>query len=164
MKTFLNSKSVVLVNGGFLSNKEGNLPVDNAEFVEAQQSAEYVITFAKMAKGKDFVGTKAASLEDFKTEVFDALYSDKAVEYVKAGKAPVSKITDTLKSEAMAFLDFKKDEGATEQINEFLQKFNILRDFEAHGLFFDQGIVKLNKIYTVAEITVAVKAVIALID
>ena len=44
-----------------------------------------------------------------------------------------------------------------------MQQFKTLQDFETVGLFFDQGIVKLNKIYTVEEILNAVTETIELL-
>ena len=63
------------------------------------------------------------------------------------------------------YLDDKTDRlVGSSKINKFLSQFNIVNEFEEFGLFFDQDIVKLNKIYTIKEITAAVKAVIDLLD
>jgi len=162
MKTFLKAGEVELRDGGYLYGKDQ--PVTNAAFVQAQIDAEYVVTFAEMAKGRKFKAEEVEDLDAFKAEVHDKLYGERAVEYVSAGEAPKQKIGDQLKKEALAFLDFKEKEATTEQINGFLQKFNTIREFETHGLFFDQGIVKLNKIYTIEDVTRAVTEVIDLVD
>jgi hypothetical protein len=162
MKKFLKATDLQLVNGGYLSNKEES-PVTNEAFVKAQKHAEYIITFAKLAKGKTFVAKKADSLSDLKAEVSKALAAKKTA-YVAVPTKPGMKTTDTLAKEAMAFLDFGKDLDKAEKINAFLQQFNILKEFEEFGLFFEEDIVKLNKIYTVAEIVAAVEATIELLD
>jgi len=152
-----------LINGGYLTSKEGATPVTNAAFVEAQKSAEYIMTFANLAKGKDFVGKKADSLDVLKAAVQKEL-AQSATTFVAVPTKPAQKTTETLHKEAMAFLDFGKDLDKAEKINAFLQQFNILKEFEEFGLFFEEDIVKLNKIYTVAEIVAAVEATIELLD
>jgi hypothetical protein len=63
----------------------------------------------------------------------------------------------------LAFIDFQETSSKVNKVNNFLQQFTVLHDFETFGLFFTQDIVKLNKIYTVAEIKQAVTEVIDLI-
>ena len=165
MKTFLKAGAVSLMNGGYLSQTEGEAPVTHAEFVTAQEQAAYVVRFAEMAKGKTFTATPVVDLAAFTADVQAAIAKDNSgtVKYVKAGDKPVSKLTDELKDEALAFLKFKETEGSSDRINDFLQKFNVLNDFESHGLFFEQGIVKLSRIYTMDEIKAAVTEVIDLV-
>jgi hypothetical protein len=64
----------------------------------------------------------------------------------------------------MAFLDNHKEISKVEKINQFLQQFNVINEFETFGLFFDQEIVKLGNIYTMAEITTAVTETIDLLS
>jgi hypothetical protein len=162
MKKFLKATDLQLVNGGYLSNKEES-PVTNEAFVKAQKHAEYIITFAKLAKGKTFVAKKADSLSDLKAEVSKALAAKKTA-YVAVPTKPGMKTTDTLAKEAMAFLDFGKDVNKAKKINEFLSQFDVLKEFEDFGLFFEDGIVKLNKIYTVKDVVTAVEATIDLLE
>jgi hypothetical protein len=162
MKKFLKTDGLQLINGGYLSTKEDS-PVTNDAFVTAQRRAEYVVTFAAMAKGKTFVAKKVDSLDVLKAEVAKAL-SAKKTSFVSTPKKPTQKTTEVLAKEAMAFLDYGKDLSKAEKINTFLQEFTVLQEFEEFGLFFDEGIVKLNKIYTVADVVKAVEATIALLD
>jgi hypothetical protein len=162
MKKFLKSDGVQLVNGGYLSNMEG-VPVHHPEFVTAQKHAEYIVTFAEMAKGKTFIAKEADCLDAFKAEVSKKLSKNKTV-FVKAPSAPAMKLKKELADEAMSFMKFKEDGSKADKINEFMQKFVILAEFEEFGLFFDEDIVKLNKVYTVAEVTKAVKSTINLLD
>jgi hypothetical protein len=162
MKTFLKSEGVQLVNGGYLSTMEG-VPVSHEGFVKAQKHAEYILTFAELAKGKSFVAKEADSLDALKREVNKKLAAKKTM-FVKSPKAPVKKLTQELADEAMSFMNFKKDSSKVDKINDFLQQFVVLAEFEEFGLFFDEDIVKLNRIYTMSEITKAVKAVIELLD
>jgi hypothetical protein len=158
MKTFLKSTEVKLINGGYVSSSEGKA-VTNSKFIEAQIHAEYVVTFAKLAKGKDFKGTKADSLEKLTQEVKDALAVKKTV-YVSGPKKVVKKLTQQLADEAMAFMSFEKDTSKADKINSFLEQFNVLHEFEEFGLFFKDGIVKLNKVYTMKEVIAAVEETI----
>lgn len=162
MNQFLKKEEVSLINGGYLTGKEG-VPIYNQEFVQAQRRAEWVVTFAEMAKGKDFVGKKADSLADVKAAVCKAL-ATKDEQYLAAPKEVQKKLTKQLADEAMDFIAYQKDSTKVEKTNKFLQEFNVLNDFEKFGLFFGEGIVKLNKLYTVKEIVAAVKEVIDLVE
>jgi len=159
MSTFLKKTELKVINGGYLSDSKGN-PVSNAEFVKAQQEAEYVITFAEFAKGKDFKGKQADNLNDLVKEVRDFLYSSKPVSYVTKPEAVERPVTDSLAKEALSFIDFQEKSSLADKVNNYMQRFNVLHNFEEFGLFFTQDIVKLNKIYTIKEIKEAVNSVI----
>jgi hypothetical protein len=162
MKTFLKSADLQLVNGGYLVNKE-NTPVSHAGFVEAQKHADYIVTFAKMAKGKDFAGKKADSLEDLVSSVKSAM-EKKTIKFVDAPKEHKGELTEKLAKEAMGFMTFKKDSSKADKINAFMQQFEVLHELEEFGLFFEEDIVKLQNIYTVSEILTAVESVIDLLS
>lgn len=161
MKQFLKKEQVQLVNGGYLSNNEEK-PVFNQAFVDAQKRAEYIVTFAEMAKDKDFVGKKADSLEDLQKAVAKALEAKKT-KFVEGPEAPEKSLTKKLADEALAFMTYEKDVNKADKINNFLSEFEVINEFESFGLFFEEDIVKLNKIYTMQEIVDAVKATIDLL-
>jgi hypothetical protein len=161
-KQFLKANEVSLQNGGYLTGKN-DIPVSNVGFVQAQERAHYVITFAKLAKGKNFKSVQADSLEDLKREVMDSINSNKAIEFVTKPELITRTVTDTLAQEAMSFMNYQKDLSKVEQVNAYLQQFKILQEFEEYGLFFDQEIVKLSNIYTLKEIIEAVNQTIDLI-
>ena len=161
MKQFLKTGEVGLKNGGYLTSKDGN-PVNNWEFTDAQRHAEYIMTFAELAKGKDFKGKKADSIEDLRAAVEKALTA-KDVVYVDKPTEVTRPVTDSLAKEALAFMDYGTEMSKVEKVNKFMQQFNVLNDFEQYGLFFDQEIVKLNKIYTIQEIKDAVMNTINLL-
>ena len=163
MKEFLKKDQVRLVNGGYLSNGDEK-PRFNSEFVAAQQHAEYINTFAKMAKDKDFKGKQADSVTDLKAEVTNLLNASKAIPFVDAPKDIKRPTTTKLADEAMAFMKFTESSSKVEKINSFLQQFAILNEFENYGLFFEEDIVKLNKIYTMAAVIAAVTETIELLD
>lgn len=162
-KQFLKKDGIQLLNGGYLSNKEGN-PVSNAEFVQAQQHAEFIVVFAAKAKGKDFKGKKADSLEDLRKEVQNLLSATKAVSFVDKPAAVKRPTTDKIAAEAMDFIKFQESSSKVDKVNNFLQQFKILKEFEDFGLFFEEDIVKLNKIYTMKEVIDAVTETIDLLD
>jgi len=161
-KQFLKKGELQLVNGGYLSNK-GEQPVGNADFVNAQKHAEYIVTFAEKAKGKDFKGKEADSLEKLRSEVSALVSGNQATEFVKKPKTVSRPTGDKLASEALAFINFKEDSSKVEKINKFLQQFTVLKEFEDFGLFFEEDIVKLNKIYTMKEVIDAVTETIDLV-
>lgn len=157
-KVFLKKDQLQLVNGGYLVDNNNN-PVFNAEFVEMQKHAEYVITTAELAEGRDFKGKEADSYEQLKLDVLNKL-ATKEVKYIKTPDEVKLPLKSQLAIEALAFITYTKEKNKTEIINNYLQRFNIINEFEEFGLFFDQEIVKLNKIYTIEEITNAVVKVI----
>lgn len=160
MKQFVKSTDLKIENGGYLL-ANGN-PVGHAEFQKAQLAAEYVCKFAELAKGKNFKHTKVDSLADLRSEVMAAL-SQKNIQFVEAPTPVERPLTKQLTAEAMAFIGFQDNVQTTSKVNEFMQQFAVLHDFEQNGLYFDQEIVRLNKIYTVKEITDAVMSCIELL-
>lgn len=163
MKKFLKKTEVELINGGYLSDKTGS-PVSNDEFVNAQAHANYIMTFASLAKGKDFKGKKADTVEDLRKEVMALVLKTAKVDYVTVPSSVARPTTDALAKEALAFIEFTETSTRAKKLNEFMQQFNVLREFEEFGLFFEQDVVKLKKIYTVAEIQTAVTDTIDLLN
>ncbi len=155
---FIKKSDLSLQNGGYLSNKEGK-PVSNDAFVAAQSKAHYLVSLAEATKGKDYVGKKADSFLKTVDEVVTKINSVKSVKYAEEVKEPTMDIRDKMAQEALAWLKYEKDGSATKRINEAMQQFNVINDFEQFGLFFSEGIVKLEKIYTIEEILAAVKVV-----
>lgn len=162
MKNFFKSTELELHAAGYLISKEGENAVTNVDFVAMQKRAEYVVTFAKHAKNKDFIGKEADSLSELKAAVAKEL-AGKKPEYVAAPPKATKKLATQLADEAMDFMKWEEKSSKVDKINGFLQEFNKLAEFEEFGLFFEDGIVKLNKIYTMEEITEAVEQTIDLI-
>ena len=163
MKEFLSSKEVEVANGGYLFNTDKKpQPVTNEAFVVAQQQAEFVVTFAKMAKGKNFKTVKGVDLSAFTLSVYNSL-QEKDAEYVSVPEPKKGKTQVALAKEALKYITDTEGKTTAIKVNAYLQQFNVLRDFEQFGLFFESGISKINKIYTVKEITQAVESVIELL-
>ncbi len=163
-KKFLKSTEVDLINGGYLSEKSSKNPVYNEKFVKAQEYANYIMTFAELAKGKDFKGKKADTVEGLRAEVIAMMVKAPSVVYVSEPTEVERPTTDALAKEALAFVAFTENKGKAKKINQFMQQFNVLKEFEEFGLFFEQDVVKLKKIYTVAEIQEAVTNTIDLLS
>lgn len=161
MKQFLKNTEVVLQNGGYLCNAKGE-PVTNEDFIAAQRRAEYVVTFANLAKTKNFKSTKVDSLDNLRQEVLSIL-NNKTVSFVESPTPVKRKLTDELAKEALAFVNFQENSSKTKKVNAFLQEFAVLKEFSEFGLFFDQDVVKLNKIYTLEEVITAVTETIELL-
>jgi hypothetical protein len=162
-KIFVKNGELNLVNGGYMVTGEKNTPVYNEAFVAIQKHAEWVVTFAEKAKGKDFVGKAPDSIEDVRAEVLKAL-SKSAVEYVATPKKVKGELTTKLQAEALAFINFNSQSSKVEKVNRFLQQFNVVQEFEEFGLYFTEDICKLNRIYTIKEIVAAVEEVIDLLN
>ena len=101
---FIKAGELSLKNGGYLLNSKDE-PVFNENFITVQKHAEWVVTFAEKAKGKDFIGKQADSIADVKAEVLKVL-SKSDVEYVKVPKEVKRELTDKLKEEALALIKF----------------------------------------------------------
>jgi len=162
-KVFLKKGDLALINGGYLSIKDTEAPVGNQEFVNAQQHAEYICTFAKMAKDKDFLGKKADDLEALRREVNNFINNNKSITFVAKPEEVKRPTHEKLQSEALAFINFQDSSSKTDKINHFLQQFKVLKEMEEFGLFFEEEIVKLNKIYTLKDVVNAVTEVIDLL-
>jgi len=162
-KTFVKKEELSLQNGGYVVTGKNQTPVFNYDFIAAQKHAEWVVTFAEKAKGKDFVGKEPYTIEQVKADVKKALaVSD--FKYVAVPEKVERELTNKLQEEALAFIKYHGEVSKVDRINEFLQQFNTIQEFEEFGLYFEEDICKLNKIYTIAEIVTAVKEVIDLVD
>ena len=163
-KQFIKKDELKLVGSGYLTNSKEE-PVTNDAFVKAQNHAHYVVIFAEKAKGKDFKGKEADSLEAFKKEINDLLYGNKVKTYITAPTAPKQTTSDKIKEEALAWIGYQGNVEKTEKINKFLNNFNAIAEYEDFGLYFSQPDqpVKLSKIYTIEEIVNAVTSVIDLL-
>jgi hypothetical protein len=155
---FIKKTDLSLKNGGYLSNKDG-VPVYNDQFVNAQHRAHYIVELAHATKGKDYVGKKADSFLTTVSEVVEGINATQTIKYAKEVKAPVRELQDKLAQEAMAWIKFDSASSTSKRINEAMQQFNIIKDFEDFGLFFSSDIVKLPVIYTIEEILEAVEIV-----
>ena len=156
------TKENLAVKGIYLVETTTEKPVFHKEFVDAQRRAEYIITFAKLAKGKDFVGKQADSLNDLKAEVLNLL-GNKTTKYVETPEKIELKLHDKLHAEAMSFVMYQEKKQNSTNVNEFLQEFNIIKKFEDVGLYMEEDVVELNKIYSIKEIVEAVEAVVELL-
>lgn len=161
-KIFVKSADLALVNGGYVVTGKSQTPVFHEEFIKLQKHAEWIVTFAEKAKGVDFVGKLPASIEAVKYEVTKAL-AGSSVEYVPKPEKVERELSDKLVAEALAFVEYTGESTKVEKINKFMQTFNVIKEFEEFGLYFEEEICKLNKVYTIKEIVTAVKEVIDLL-
>jgi hypothetical protein len=155
---FIKKDGLKLENGGYLFNTKGE-PVSNEQFVNAQRRAHYLVKLAEATKGKDYVGKKADSFTETVDAVVKAVNSEKTVEYVGKVAEPKMDLKDKLAEEALSWIKFDKDSSKAKRVNEAMQQFNIIKEFETFGQFFSTGIVKLEAIYTIDQILKAVEVV-----
>jgi hypothetical protein len=162
MKTFLKKLDLQLVNGGYLTSSAGK-PVNNKQFVKAQNHAHFIVSFAKAIKGKDIKGKEAVSVEEIRKEVYAELFEAQEIQFVKKPKEVKRPLNKQLADEALSFVKFQEDSDRANKVNKFLQKFAILKEFEEYGLFFKEDIVKLNELYTLKQVVDSVNEVIDLL-
>jgi hypothetical protein len=159
MSTFLKKGELKLQDGGYLITTDGK-PVSNSKFEVAQKRAEYIVTLAGLAKGKDFKGKEAASFSDLVAQATKQLSTTAVTEFVKGPKEKKAPVRAAMVKEAMDFIEFNKGTASAEKVNAFLQEFNVINEFETFGLFFSSSITKLNEIYTMKEVVEAVESMI----
>lgn len=157
-KRFKSTGDVQLINGGYLSDSDSN-GVNNSPFVAAQQRAHLLITVAAAMKGKTFTAKTPDCIASIISECNTAINTVQATEYVKAPKEPTRKLQDQLTAEANKWMEHQEEVGANEALNDFLQEFNVIQEFEEFGLFFSAGTVKLDGLYTMKEIIAAAQTV-----
>lgn len=162
-KLFKKAGEVSLENGGYLSDSEKK-PIKHPEFVAAQNRAHFLVTLAAKMKGKTFTAEEPANIQDLVNEVNAELNSTKVEKFVEVPTVSKGKVTEALAEEALAFIENTDKAEAATKVNEKMQEFNIIKEFEEFGLFFKQGVVKLNKIYTIKEIVAAATAVYEVLD
>lgn len=156
---FLKSSELGLNPAGYLISNTTNKPVNHTAFVNAQNQADYLVRLASAIKGKTFTHGKLDNLEAIKAEVRKAM-NNTNMSYGTAPVKPVGDLTNKLADEAMAFINFDKTQSRFNQINEFMQQFNAIRGVEECGDYFSEGVVKMNKIYSISDIQSAVEATI----
>lgn len=156
MSTFVKKDQLGLVNGGYLVITQGEKAVTNEKFVDLQVQAHYLVTLAGKVKGSNFKATEVANFAELKRKVSEEIEKEEVVSYKSKSEKPALEVTDALQKEALKWLDYQNETSVVDQVNQSMQKFNLLKEFEEYGLFFNDGIVKLKKIYTTAEIVEAV--------
>ena len=154
---FVKKGQLKTVNGGYLvMDNEAETPVYHQEYVALQQEAHYLVNLASKVKDVDFKGKKVTTFAEVVEGVKKELAS-KARTYVSAPTEVARPITDSLAAEALNWLNFQTQGSKAEKVNKIMQKFNIIAEFETFGLYFTTDkIAKLEKLYSVDEITEAV--------
>lgn len=155
---FLTSKELSLNPAGYLINTKTNKPVTHTAFVEQQRKAEYTVRLADAIKDKTFTAPKLDNLDAIRAEVTAAINAKSIKEYVAAPTKPVSKVNEELVDYALKFVAFEEDSKNAEKINKIMAEFDAMDAIESVGDYFSEGLVKLTKIYTTAEVLAAVQA------
>lgn len=165
MSVQLLTLSEVSINkAGYLVSNEGNKPVTHAAFVSEQKQAEYVVKLSKALVGKTFTPSNVDNLEAIKKSVLDSINADAKVSYVDAPAKPTNSVNDELVQFALDFVNYEGDKSKAEKVNNFMQQFNTISAISEVGDYFNEGLVKLNKIYSIAEILEAVKLTVDKLD
>jgi hypothetical protein len=147
--------SEVFLTKGYLTNGDDMKPIYNQEFVDAQLEGAKICFIADNLRGKDFSEKETL---DVNKHIISALYdycTVKDYKYTEAPKKVKTPVQDSLAKEAMLFHNNFQKTTLQDKINKRMQSFNILKDFEENGLYFDEGIVKLEKLITTTDIVEA---------
>lgn len=158
---FLKLSDLSLNPAKYLINTKTGKPVNHADFIAQQRRAEYVIKLSEAIKDKNFTASKVDSLSAIMLEVSQSLSAANKVAYVAEPTKPTSSVKDELVKFALDFDKYEDEKITTDKVNEFMNEFNVINDVETVGDYFSEGVVKLNKIYTVADILAAVKSNVA---
>jgi len=153
---FVKKEELALVNGGYLTAKAEEVPVNHEEFVKIQTEAHYLVNLASKVKETDFTTKVVKTFAEVVLEV-KTLMDDEKRTYVTKPSLAATPLQDGLKDEAMNWLKSQGEGSKADKLNSVLQKYNLLAEFEEFGLYFNTDkIVKLKKIYTLQEIVDAV--------
>lgn len=154
---FLKLNEISLNPAGYLVATETNKPVNHKEFAEQQKRAHYVVKLAEAIKDKNFKPCKVDNLDEIAKQVQADIDAKDVTNYVTAPEKPTSKVQEELVQFALDFASYGDKKEQTDKINTFMQTFNAINNTEQFGEYFSEGLVKLNKIYTIEEILAAVR-------
>jgi hypothetical protein len=93
-----------------------------------------------------------------------SITESQTIQYVEGPAQPKSKVQDELVKYALDFAAFQGKKDSIENINKVMNNYNKINDVEQVGEYFTENLVKLNKIYTIAEILEAVESAIEVLD
>lgn len=154
MSKFFKSGDLKVLSNGYLVDGDNN-PWMNEEFVKAQQQAEIIIKFAEACKGKNFKQVAIDNPAAIWKQVLEEVSNKNLTSYLDTPIKPNMELTNKLQTEAMSWMNFHDESTKTADINAYMQRFNVINDFENVGIFFTEGVVKISKIYTIEEIKAA---------
>jgi len=156
MNEFLKSSELTLNPANYLVSKKTEKPVTHTAFVEQQKRAHYVVKLAEALEGKNFKACKVDDLDAIVKQVQAEIDAADVKNYVAAPSKPTSAVQEELVKFALDFASYEGDKEKVNKINTFMQSFNAIAGVEEVGDYFSEGLVKLNKIYTIEEILAAV--------
>ena len=154
---FLKASELGLNPAGYLISKSSGKPVNHSRFVGQQKAAEYVVKLAEAIKDKTFKSEKLDNLCEIKAAVRAAIDAKDIKEYVATPSKPTSKVNDELVQFALDFVNFDSKKLEAAQINNMMAEFDAIEGVEAVGDYFEEGLTKLNAIYSIETILAAVK-------
>ena len=153
---FLKMKDLKLNEANYLVTGKDERPVTHSEFVKQQELAHFTVKLAEAVKGKNFKTNKVDSLDAIMTEVRNSISASTKVSYISSPTKPTSSVNEEMVNFALNFAKYEDEKIQAEKLNEIMQQFNKINDLEKIGDFFQEGLVKLNKVYSIAEIQEAV--------
>lgn len=154
---FLKINQLELNPAGYLVSIESKKPVTHVGFVSQQKAAEYIVKLADAIKDKNFTPCKIDDIKAIKQQVFDAINNTNLKKYVEDPTKPVSSVNEELIQYALDFANYHSIKAENEQVNEMMNQFNKIDDVENVGEYFEEGLAKLNNLYTIEDILAAVK-------
>lgn len=153
---FVTKSDLSLKAGKYLVSGTDETPVYHEDFVALQVEADMLVSLATKVKDVDFTVKAVKSFDQYVQEVTKEKSASK-VSYVDKIETVTTPTVDALKAEALAWITGNSENEKVDKINNLMQKFNLLKEFEDFGLYFSKDkIVTLSKIYTIAEITAAI--------
>jgi len=157
MNTILRKEQVTLT-AGYLTDFAEKLVI-NTDFVHAQTRAHYYITLADELSEANMENVQGENFQSVLSRTLDKLNNETNRTYVNVPTKPATPKLDAIEAECQAWMNNEDDIIAVDKINKIMQQFNIIEDFEKVGIPFTSGTVKLNNIYSIEQITNAIKIV-----
>tara|TARA_R110000868_G_scaffold214505_2_gene464605 strand:+ start:2523 stop:3020 length:498 start_codon:yes stop_codon:yes gene_type:complete len=163
-QTFLKATEVRQNAAGYVVATVGKeeRPVNHPAWVQQQRNAEFVVKLAAATAGKNFKTGKTDDLASIIAQVRAGIANDTRT-YVTAPAKPAQPTLDAMVAEQLAQAGYLTEKDTTGRINEVLNQYSAIADVENVGDYFQEGVVKLNAIYTFEQVKAATIATLGLL-
>lgn len=141
-------KNQVELQKNYLFEKNGN-PVANKELKVLFEKIEQMEKLATKVKNNNFAKTK--TFKDLILEL-ESEKNENNVKYFNSVENITLELTNKLAEESFLWAKNQRENEFIDVLNNAMQNFNKLNEFEEIGLYFEEGMMKINKFYTIEDV------------
>ena len=157
---FLKLTDVKLNEAGYLVSVKTDKPVNNEDFVNAQNEAHLFVSIANECKGKKFKADEVSVFASIVDKVKKSLSEKTVYEYETAPKKPDLSMANKIAAEGAAFAEFEGKQSKAAKVNRLLVQFEAIRKTEQVGEYFVEGVVNLKKLYSIDDLVTAARIIV----